>query len=179
MSGNLIWMDLEMTGLDPEINVIIEIATVVTTASLDVVAEGPSLAITQPKESMDLMDDWNQEHHSASGLIDRIASDGVSEAEAEAMTLDFVSSHVDLGEAPLCGNSIWQDRRFLARYMPSLESYLHYRIIDVSTVKELAERWAPAVLDEVVKKGNHRALDDVLESIDELRHYRTHLFNVS
>ena len=179
MSGNLIWMDLEMTGLDPEINVIIEIATVVTTASLDVVAEGPSLAITQPKESMDLMDDWNQEHHSASGLIDRIASDGVSEAEAEAMTLDFVSSHVDLGEAPLCGNSIWQDRRFLARYMPSLESYLHYRIIDVSTVKELAERWAPAVLDEVVKKGNHRALDDVLESIDELRHYRTHLFNVN
>ena len=179
MSGNLIWMDLEMTGLDPEINVIIEIATVVTTASLDVVAEGPSLAILQPKESMDLMDGWNQEHHSASGLIDRIASDGVSEAEAEAMTLDFVSSHVDLGEAPLCGNSIWQDRRFLARYMPSLESYLHYRIIDVSTVKELAERWAPAVLDEVVKKGNHRALDDVLESIDELRHYRTHLFNVS
>ena len=179
MSGNLIWMDLEMTGLDPEINVIIEIATVVTTASLDVVAEGPSLAILQPKESMDLMDDWNQEHHSASGLIDRIASDGVSEAEAEAMTLDFVSSHVDLGEAPLCGNSIWQDRRFLARYMPSLESYLHYRIIDVSTVKELAERWAPAVLDEVVKKGNHRALDDVLESIDELRHYRTHLFNVN
>lgn len=179
MSGNLIWMDLEMTGLDPEINVIIEIATVVTTASLDVVAEGPSLAILQPKESMDLMDDWNQEHHSASGLIDRIASDGVSEAEAEAMTLDFVSSHVDLREAPLCGNSIWQDRRFLARYMPSLESYLHYRIIDVSTVKELAERWAPAVLDEVVKKGNHRALDDVLESIDELRHYRTHLFNVS
>ena len=179
MSGNLIWMDLEMTGLDPEINVIIEIATVVTTASLDVVAEGPSLAILQPKESMDLMDDWNQEHHSASGLIDRIASDGVSEAEAEAMTLDFVSSHVDPGEAPLCGNSIWQDRRFLARYMPSLESYLHYRIIDVSTVKELAERWAPAVLDEVVKKGNHRALDDVLESIDELRHYRTHLFNVS
>ncbi|MDC0238078.1 oligoribonuclease [Gammaproteobacteria bacterium] len=172
-------MDLEMTGLDPEINVIIEIATVVTTASLDVVAEGPSLAILQPKESMDLMDDWNQEHHSASGLIDRIASDGVSEAEAEAMTLDFVSSYVDLGEAPLCGNSIWQDRRFLARYMPSLESYLHYRIIDVSTVKELAERWAPAVLDEVVKKGNHRALDDVLESIDELRHYRTHLFNVS
>ena len=179
MSGNLIWMDLEMTGLDPEINVIIEIATVVTTASLDVVAEGPSLAILQPKESMDLMDDWNQEHHSASGLIDRIASDGVSEAEAEAMTLDFVSSHVDPGEAPLCGNSIWQDRRFLARYMPSLESYLHYRIIDVSTVKELAERWAPAVLDEVVKKGNHRALDDVLESIDELRHYRTHLFNVN
>ena len=179
MSGNLIWMDLEMTGLDPGINVIIEIATVVTTASLDVVAEGPSLAILQPKESMDLMDDWNQEHHSASGLIDRIASDGVSEAEAEAMTLDFVSSHVDLGEAPLCGNSIWQDRRFLARYMPSLESYLHYRIIDVSTVKELAERWAPAVLDEVVKKGNHRALDDVLESIDELRHYRTHLFNVN
>ena len=179
MSGNLIWMDLEMTGLDPEINVIIEIATVVTTASLDVVAEGPALAILQPKESMDLMDDWNQEHHSASGLIDRIASDGVSEAEAEAMTLDFVSSHVDLGEAPLCGNSIWQDRRFLARYMPSLESYLHYRIIDVSTVKELAERLAPAVLDEVVKKGNHRALDDVLESIDELRHYRTHLFNVS
>ena len=179
MSGNLIWMDLEMTGLDPEINVIIEIATVVTTASLDVVAEGPSLAILQPRESMDLMDDWNQEHHSASGLIDRIASDGVSEAEAEAMTLDFVSSHVDLGEAPLCGNSIWQDRRFLARYMPSLESYLHYRIIDVSTVKELAERWAPAVLDEVVKKGNHRALDDVLESIDELRHYRTHLFNVN
>jgi len=179
VSGNLIWMDLEMTGLDPEINVIIEIATVVTTASLDVVAEGPSLAILQPKESMDLMDDWNQEHHSASGLIDRIASDGVSEAEAEAMTLDFVSSHVDLGEAPLCGNSIWQDRRFLARYMPSLESYLHYRIIDVSTVKELAERWAPAVLDEVVKKGNHRALDDVLESIDELRHYRTHLFNVN
>ena len=179
MSGNLIWMDLEMTGLDPEINVIIEIATVVTTASLDVVAEGPSLAILQPKESMGLMDDWNQEHHSASGLIDRIASDGVSEAEAEAMTLDFVSSHVDLGEAPLCGNSIWQDRRFLARYMPILESYLHYRIIDVSTVKELAERWAPAVLDEVVKKGNHRALDDVLESIDELRHYRTHLFKLS
>ena len=179
MSGNMIWMDLEMTGLDPEINVIIEIATVVTTASLDIVAEGPSLAIMQPKGSMDLMDNWNQSHHSASGLIGRIESDGVSEAEAEAMTLDFVSSHVDPVEAPLCGNSIWQDRRFLARYMPSLESYLHYRIIDVSTVKELAERWAPAVVDEVVKKGNHRALDDVLESIEELRHYRTHLFKLS
>ena len=176
--GNLIWMDLEMTGLNPEINVIIEIATVVTTPDLDIVAEGPSLAIFQPKECMDLMDDWNLEHHSASGLLDRIASHGVSETEAEAVTLDFVSSHVGPGEAPLCGNSIWQDRRFLARHMSSLESYLHYRIVDVSTIKELAERWAPAVLDDVIKKGNHRALDDVLESIAELRHYRTHLFNV-
>ena len=178
MSGNLIWMDLEMTGLSPEINVIIEIATVVTTSDLDIVAEGPTLAISQPKECMDLMDDWNQKHHSASGLIDRIASHGVSETEAEAMTLDFVSSHVGSGEAPLCGNSIWQDRRFLARYMPSLESYLHYRIVDVSTIKELAQRWRPSVVDEVIKKGNHRALDDVLESIAELRHYRTHLFTV-
>ncbi len=178
MSGHLIWMDLEMTGLNPEINVIIEIATVVTTAGLDIVAEGPSLAVMQPKESMDLMDEWNQQHHSESGLLDRIASHGVSQLEAEAMTLDFVSSHVDRGEAPLCGNSIWQDRRFLARQMPSLESYFHYRIVDVSTIKELAQRWAPTVLDEVIKKGNHRALDDVLESIAELRHYRTHLFNV-
>ena len=178
MSGNLIWMDLERPGLNPEINVIIEIATVVTTPDLEIVAEGPSLAIFQPKESMDLMDEWNQQHHSESGLLDRIASYGVSVTEAEAMTLVFVSSHVDRGEAPLCGNSIWQDRRFLARHMQSLESYLHYRIVDVSTIKELAQRWAPKVLDGVIKQGNHRALDDVLESIAELRHYRAHLFNV-
>ena len=141
MSTHLVWMDLEMTGLDPNRERIIEIATIVTDSDLRVIAEGPVCVIRQPQELLDAMDEWNQEHHTASGLLERMRVDGVSELEAEAVTLAFIEQYVDEKTAPLCGNTIWQDRRFLSRYMPTLESYLHYRLIDVSSVKELAHRW--------------------------------------
>ena len=176
MEADLVWMDLEMTGLDPEHDRIIEIATIITNSNLEVVAEGPVFAIKQPQELFDGMDDWNQTHHSQSGLLDRIEAEGVQELEAEAMTLAFIESHVEKGTAPLCGNTIWQDRRFLTRYMPTLESYLHYRMIDVSSVKELAKRWRPDVANSFSKKNEHTALADIRESIGELRHYREHFF---
>ena len=179
MSANLVWMDLEMTGLDPARERIIEIATIVTDSDLNTIAEGPVLAIKQSQALFDAMDDWNQTHHRASGLLDRIAAEGVTETEAEAMTLNFLEQHVGRGEAPLCGNTIWQDRRFLTSYMPTLESYLHYRMIDVSSIKELAKRWRPDVATSFNKKNEHTALADIRESIGELKHYREHFFRLA
>ena len=177
-SANLIWIDLEMTGLDPDSDVILEIATLVTDSELDIVAEGPALAIHQDEAALAGMDAWNVEHHGASGLLDRVRRSPVSLVEAEAVTLAFVERHCAPQSAPLCGNSVWQDRRFLCRHMPTLEAHLHYRIIDVSTVKELARRWQPALVAGLAKKSAHRALDDIRESVDELRHYRRRFFRV-
>ncbi len=178
MISNLVWMDLEMTGLDPERDVILEMATIITDADLNVLAEGPALALSQPEAKLAAMDEWNTKHHTASGLVDRVRTDSVTEAEAEAMTLAFIERHVAKGQAPLCGNTIWQDRRFLARYMPTLEGYLHYRMIDVSTVKELARRWSPDILGGFTKQSQHLALADIRESIAELAYYRSRFFKV-
>ena len=173
---NLVWIDLEMTGLNVETDVILEIASVVTDADLEVIAEGPALAIRQGERALAEMDEWCIEHHTASGLVDRVRHSKTALAEAEAATLSFVELHCPPRTAPLCGNSVWHDRRFLARYMPALESHFHYRIVDVSTVKELALRWRPQLADGYKKKNAHRALDDIRESIGELRHYREHFF---
>lgn len=172
----LVWMDMEMSGLDPDTNVILEIATLVTDNELSIVAEGPSLAIHQPRELLDRMDDWNREHHTASGLSERVLASVVSTQEAERQTLEFVRRHCGARLSPLCGNSIYQDRRFLVRYMPRLEAYVHYRNIDVSTVKELVRRWYPDGPKPPEKKHAHLALDDIKESIEELRFYREHYF---
>jgi len=175
----MVWMDLEMTGLDPERHVIIEMATLITDGNLQVLAEGPELAICQAEHYLDDMDEWNVTHHTDSGLLDRVRGDtAVSQIEAEALTLAFIEQHVAVNTAPLCGNSIWQDRRFLTKHMPSLEAHLHYRIIDVSTIKELARRWRPDVLNRVVKKGEHLALADIKESIKELQVYQAHFFRL-
>ncbi|MEX0622631.1 MAG: oligoribonuclease, partial [Saccharospirillum sp.] len=172
--SNLIWVDLEMTGLNPDTDRIIEIATVVTDKDLNVIAEGPNLVVHQSDAVLDAMDEWCTTHHGESGLTQRVKDSILSDAEAEAQTLAFLQDWVEPGQSPLCGNSIWQDRRFLIRYMPKLDEYCHYRNIDVSTLKELARRWRPEVLDGFQKKGSHRALDDILESIGELKHYREH-----
>ncbi len=177
-SENLIWMDMEMTGLNPEVERILEIATIVTDSSLNILEEGPVLAVRQSESLLAGMDDWNQKQHTASGLIDRVRSTGVTEQEAQTVTLGFVARFAGRNVSPLCGNSIAQDRRFLARYMPELEQYLHYRNIDVSTVKELARRWRPDVAGNIKKAGTHRALDDIRESIAELRYYREHFFQL-
>ncbi|PCI22003.1 MAG: oligoribonuclease [Piscirickettsiaceae bacterium] len=169
---NLIWIDLEMTGLEPETDSIIEIATIVTDKELNMLAEGPVLAIRQTKAKMDAMDAWNQKHHGQSGLIDRVLSSSYDEAAVEQQTIDFLKQWVPQGASPMCGNSICQDRRFMARYMPSLEAFFHYRNLDVSTLKELASRWAPDIMKGFAKKGTHQALDDVKESIEELKYYR-------
>ena len=173
-SQNLIWIDLEMTGLDPLKDRIIEIASIVTDVNLNIVAEGPELVIHQPKCVLEAMDEWNQAHHGRSGLISRVLESQLSTGEAERLTLDFLRLWVPERASPICGNSICQDRRFLAQAMPELERYFHYRNLDVSTVKELARRWAPEVVEGFTKSGRHRALDDILESIGELRHYREH-----
>jgi len=177
-SENLVWMDLEMTGLDPEVDRIIEIATIITDSKLNIVAEGPVLVIKQAQSLFDGMDEWNTTHHTDSGLLDRIREEGVEEEEANKATLDFIKPYVEAGSSPLCGNTIGQDRRFLVKYMPELENYLSYRNIDVSTIKELARRWRPEVYDGVVKKGAHRAIDDIRESIDELVYYRENFFKL-
>src|SRR5258705_13821502 len=174
-ADNLIWIDLEMTGLKPELDHIIEIATLVTDKDLRILAEGPALAIHQPEAVLALMDEWNQRQHGASGLIDRAKASTVSVAEAERRTLAFLAEHLDEGVSPMCGNSVCQDRRFLARHMPALERFFHYRNLDVSSVKELALRWAPQVAAGFRKTSSHLALDDVRESILELQYYREHL----
>ena len=171
---NLIWIDLEMTGLIPEYDVIIEIATVVTDAQLNVVDEGPSIAIHQSNELLDGMDEWNTNQHNHSGLVKRVQESKISIAEAESQTLNFLMKYVDLGASPMCGNSICQDRRFLYNYMPDLEKFFHYRHIDVSTLKELAVRWKPKIISTSFKKSRHLALSDIYDSIDELKHYREH-----
>ena len=171
-SHNLVWIDLEMTGLDVDRDYIIEIATIVTDSDLNILAEGPVLAIHQDAETMASMDGWNREQHAASGLTERVRQSRVDEAAAERRTLAFLNDWVPAGSSPMCGNSICQDRRFLHRWMPELEQFFHYRNLDVSSIKELARRWAPEVVKGISKKGSHLALDDIRDSIDELRHYR-------
>ena len=173
---HLIWIDLEMTGLDTLNDTIIEIATIVTDSELNILAEGPVFAIHTPDIVLNSMDDWNTRQHGQSGLIDRIRRSNVTMAQAESETIAFLSKYVESGRSPMCGNSICQDRRFLARQMPTLERFFHYRILDVSTVKELAYRWRPDILSSFEKKGNHLALDDIRDSIRELRHYKAHFF---
>lgn len=175
---NLVWIDLEMTGLDPLNDQIIEIATIVTDKELNVLAEGPVIAVHQPEAVLAAMDDWNKSHHGASGLLARVQASMFDLAQAEAQTLAFLQGWVPARSSPMCGNSICQDRRFLARLMPTLEAYFHYRNLDVSTLKELARRWAPEVVAGLNKKGVHLALDDIRESIAELRHYRKALLKV-
>jgi len=174
---NLIWIDLEMTGLVPEKDVIIEIATVVTDADLNVLAEGPSLAIHQDNKHLDSMDEWNTHQHNKSGLVQRVKESKISLNEAENNTLDFLIKHVDAGASPMCGNSICQDRRFLYIYMPKLEKFFHYRHIDVSTIKELAVRWKHDVVSTSLKQSKHLALSDIYDSINELKHYREHFID--
>jgi oligoribonuclease len=170
--NNLIWIDLEMTGLDPQGDQIIEIATVVTDANLEILAQGPVIAIHQPEEILRAMDDWNTRHHADSGLTGRVQQSDCSTADAEAETLDFLHAWVAAGKSPMCGNSICQDRRFMARLMPELEVFFHYRNLDVSTLKELARLWKPELAAGFSKQGAHLALDDILESIAELNYYR-------
>lgn len=173
--NNLIWIDLEMTGLDCQTDRIIEIATIVTDSQLNLLAEGPMLAIHQPDAALAAMDDWNRKQHGESGLVARVQASAISEHEAEWQTLEFLRRHVPKGQSPICGNSICQDRRFLARCMPELEAYFHYRNLDVSTIKELARRWYPN-LKSFGKTSTHLALQDIRDSIEELRFYRERLF---
>jgi oligoribonuclease len=174
----LIWIDLEMTGLEPERDRIIEVATIVTDADLNTIAEGPVLAVHQPEAVMEQMDEWNTITHGNSGLTQRVRESSFTERDAEQETIAFLKEWVDPRTSPICGNSICQDRRFLARYMPELEAFFHYRNLDVSTLKELARRWKPEALEGFSKKGAHLALDDIRESIAELQHYRTTLFGL-
>lgn len=176
--NNLVWIDMEMTGLDPETCVVMEIATIVTDAQLNILAEGPVIAVHQPDSVLDNMDEWCTRVHGESGLTDRCRVSKIDEAEAAKQTIAFLEQWVDAGKSPLCGNTIGQDRRFMVKYMPELEDYFHYRSIDVSTIKELARRWKPEVLDGFKKKGVHLALDDIRESIEEMRYYREKVFTI-
>ena len=174
----LVWLDMEMTGLDPERERIIEVATILTDGHLNEIAIGPELVIHQADEVLAAMDDWNKSHHGSSGLTERVKSSEITDAQAEEQTIAFINAHVSAKERPvLAGNSIHQDRRFIRRYMPALDNRLHYRMVDVSTIKELARRWFPQIIaKQKAKKETHRALDDIRESIDELRYYKQHLF---
>ena len=174
----LVWLDLEMTGLDPEKERIIEAAVVVTEADLTLVAEGPVMVIHQKTEILDAMDKWNTATHGKSGLTDKVKASTINEEEAETELLAFLTKHVSPGKSPLCGNTVGQDRRFLVKYMPRLEAFFHYRNLDVSTMKELAQRWKPEVYKSFVKKSRHEALADIYESIDELKHYREHFIKI-
>ena len=175
---NLIWLDCEMTGLDPEVDRVLEIAVIVTGPQLTPRVEGPVLVIHQSDAQLDKMDAWNKGTHGKSGLIDKVRASSTTEAEAEQLIIDFLSAYVPKGSSPMCGNTIGQDRRFLVKYLPKLEAFFHYRNVDVSTLKELAKRWKPEVCDSFKKAQKHTALADVHESIDELEHYRRHLLSV-
>lgn len=175
--NNLIWIDLEMTGLDTNNDLIIEIATIVTDPQLNILGEGPIVAIHQADEILDQMDEWNTRQHNQSGLVERIKNSTYDVAEAESLTLAFLDKFVPKGKSPMCGNSICQDRRFMHRLMPDLEAYFHYRNLDVSTIKEITKRWAPEQAD-FVKQGNHLAMDDIRDSINELKFYREYVFKI-
>ncbi len=175
---NLVWIDLEMTGLEPERDYIIEIATVVTDPHLNILAEGPVFAIHQDEALIAGMDDWNTRQHTQSGLVKRVQESKITEAEGERLTIEFLQQFVDKGKSPMCGNTICQDRRFLCKYMPDLAAFFHYRNLDVSTLKELAIRWRPQLLSGVVKQSKHLALDDIKDSIAELVYYRQHFITM-
>lgn len=175
---NLVWMDLEMTGLEPDEDVIIEIATIITDSQLNIIAEGPVIAVKQPDALLDAMDDWNTKTHGNSGLTQRVKDSQTTCRDAELATLAFIKQYLPENTSPLCGNSIHQDRRFLVRYMPELEAYMHYRNLDVSTLKELAKRWRPELVAGFKKKGSHQALDDIRESIAEMSYYREHFIRL-
>lgn len=175
---SLIWIDMEMSGLDPDLNKVLEVAIVVTDAHLNVVAEAPVLVVHQPDDVLDTMDSWNTNTHGRSGLTDRVRASTLTEGEVESMMVDFLVAYVPASTSPMCGNSVHQDRRFLARHMPKLESYFLYRNLDVSTLKELARRWRPELLSGLVKVGKHEALADIHESIAELRYYREHFLRL-
>jgi len=176
--NNLVWLDMEMTGLDPDRDKIIEVAIVVTDAQLNLVAEAPVLVLHQPDSMLDAMDDWNKSTHTRSGLVAKVKASALTEAEAEQIYLDFLAAHVPIRTSPMCGNSICQDRRFMARHMPRLEAYFHYRNLDVSTLKELVKRWKPDLAKGLTKHGKHEALADIYESIEELKYYREHFLKV-
>ena len=176
--NNLIWVDMEMTGLDPERNVVIEIATVITDSELNTLAEGPVIALHQDDAVLGAMDEWNTAHHTGSGLVGRVRASAHTEQSATTATLDFLGEWVPPGVSPMCGNSIGQDRRFMVRYMPELENYFHYRNLDVSTLKILMQRWRPELEAGFTKTGTHLALDDIRESIEELRYYREHFLRL-
>ena len=178
VSDNLIWVDLEMTGLDPDSDKVIEIATIVTNSELEILEEGPVMAIHQSDEILAAMDEWNTSHHTSSGLVERVRASRLTEEDASATTIEFLSQWVDSGVSPMCGNSICQDRRFMVRLMPELEAYFHYRNLDVSSIKEVIRRWKPEVLQGFSKRATHQALDDIRESIEELQYYREHVFNI-
>ncbi|MDP2963961.1 MAG: oligoribonuclease [Sulfurimicrobium sp.] len=175
---NLIWLDMEMSGLSPETDSILEVALVVTDAQLNTIAEAPVMVVYQSDEVLDGMDNWNKGTHGKSGLIDRVKASLLGNAEVEALMIDFLQQHVGAGKSPMCGNSICQDRRFLARHMPKLETYFHYRNLDVSTIKELARRWRPELYDGFKKENRHEALADIYESISELKYYREHFMKM-
>lgn len=175
---NLVWIDMEMTGLDPEVDRVLEIATIITDDQLNIVAEGPVLAVFQPESVLKAMNEWCVTHHTQSGLLNRVRKEGVSEAVAEQRTLDFIREYVPEKASPLCGNSVGQDRRFLYKYMPKLQAYFHYRTLDVSSIKILGNLWKPEMMKGFSKKECHLALDDIRESIDELRYYRENFFKL-
>jgi oligoribonuclease len=177
-NNNLIWIDMEMTGLYPDQNQIIEVALVVTDSQLNVIAESPALVVHQSDEILNGMDDWNKSTHGRSGLIDKVKASTLTEADVEAQMIEFLKPHVDSGKSPMCGNSICQDRRFLARHTPELEAYFHYRNLDVSTLKELVKRWKPEIANGVTKEGKHTALADIYESIEEMKYYREHFIKL-